>query len=89
MEIGITIFFLVAILFLIIGFIVSDDNDTTPLLCGAFGGMCFVAAIALLIDSQNNNTSSPSALDVYRGKTNLVVTYSDSVATDSVVVFKK
>lgn len=88
MEIGITIFFFASILFLIIGFIVSDD--TTPVLCGAFGGMCLVAAIALMIDSQNNNsTSSPSALDVYRGKTNLVVTYSDSVATDSVVVFKK
>ena len=30
----------------------------------------------------------PSALDVYRGKTTLEITYHDSVAVDSVVVYK-
>ena len=30
----------------------------------------------------------PSALDVYRGKTTLEITYRDSVAVDSVVVYK-
>ena len=30
----------------------------------------------------------PSALDVYRGKTTLEITYVDSVAIDSVVVYK-
>ena len=30
----------------------------------------------------------PTALDVYRGKTNLEITYRDSVAVDSVVVYK-
>lgn len=32
--------------------------------------------------------SKPNAIDVYRGKTTLQVTYQDSVAVDSVVVFK-
>lgn len=32
--------------------------------------------------------SSPSAMDVYRNKTTLEITYRDSVAVDSVVVFK-
>ena len=31
----------------------------------------------------------PTAMDVYRGNTILEVTYRDSVAIDSVVVFKK
>jgi hypothetical protein len=32
--------------------------------------------------------SEPTALDVYRGKTTLEITYRDSVAIDSVVVYK-
>ena len=32
--------------------------------------------------------SEPTALDVYRGKTTLEITYRDSVAVDSVVVYK-
>lgn len=30
----------------------------------------------------------PTAIDVYRGKTTLEITYKDSIAVDSVVVFK-
>lgn len=32
--------------------------------------------------------NEPTALDVYRGKTTLEITYRDSVAIDSVVVYK-
>lgn len=32
--------------------------------------------------------TEPTALDVYRGKTTLEITYRDSVAVDSVVVYK-
>ena len=32
--------------------------------------------------------SIPSAIDVYRGKTTLEITYRDSVAIDSTVVYK-
>ena len=32
--------------------------------------------------------STPTALDVYRGKTTLEITYRDSVAVDSIVVYK-
>jgi len=31
---------------------------------------------------------TPTAMDVYKGKTTIEVTYRDSVAVDSVVVFK-
>ena len=32
--------------------------------------------------------ATPTALDVYRGKTTLEITYRDSVAIDSTVVYK-
>jgi hypothetical protein len=32
--------------------------------------------------------NKPTALDVYRGKTTLEITYRDSVAIDSTVVYK-
>ena len=35
-----------------------------------------------------NDSNTPTALDVYRGKTTLEITYRDSVAVDSVVVYK-
>ena len=34
------------------------------------------------------NWSTPSAMDVYQGKTTLEITYKEGVAIDSVVVFK-
>lgn len=36
----------------------------------------------------NDSNNIPTALDVYRGKTTLEITYRDSVAIDSVVVYK-
>ena len=42
----------------------------------------------------NNETNKsilnnkPSAIDVYKGKTTLEITYKDSIPIDSVVVFK-
>ena len=49
----------------------------------AFGTLLLVIGAVTLPDSKN-----PTALDVYRGKTTLEITYKDSVAVDSVVVFK-
>lgn len=33
--------------------------------------------------------STPQAIDVYRGRTTLEITYRDSIPIDSVIVFKK
>lgn len=33
--------------------------------------------------------STPQAIDVYRGRTTLEITYKDSIPVDSVVVFKE
>lgn len=48
------------------------------------GLILFMLSTDYLIDD-----SIPSAMDVYRGKTTLKITYVDSVAVDSVVVFKE
>lgn len=49
----------------------------------AFGTLLFIVGVVTFPDSEN-----PTALDVYQGKTTLEITYRDSVAVDSVVVFK-
>lgn len=46
---------------------------------GAFIGVVIYCLV--IIDN-------PTALDVYRGKTTLEITYKDSVAIDSTVVYK-
>ena len=60
----------------------SEDKDGTiarmsiSCLCFCLGGICLIS----------DNT--PSAMDVYQGKTTLEITYKDNIPIDSVVVFK-
>ena len=44
---------------------------------------CFVLGYGLA-----KNTTTPTAMDVYQGKTTLEITYRDSIPVDSIVVFK-
>lgn len=57
------------------------------------GGLWTVVAgailgIAAVIVQECCEVALPTALDVYRGKTTLEITYRDSVAVDSIVVYK-
>ena len=45
-------------------------------------GLCFYSIVGFI------NWNKPTAMDVYRGRTTLEITYKDSVAIDTVVVFK-
>ena len=47
-----------------------------------------ILGIAAAIVQECCEVTPPTALDVYRGKTTLEITYRDSVAVDSVVVYK-
>ena len=47
-------------------------------------GLCVLLSYLVWLNSEN----TPTALDVYRGKTTLEITYVDSVAIDSTVVYK-
>lgn len=60
--------------------VISDD--TLQILLSSYCGMMIGLIITCYVAF-----SEPSAMDVYRGKTTLKVTYVDSIPTDSVVVF--
>ena len=74
------ILMLVAVIF--IYFIVKDDWK--PILWLVIG--CFISGT--IICSEAAKEAHPQAIDVYRGKTTLEITYRDSIAIDSVVVYK-
>ena len=52
-----------------------------------FSGV-IVGAITLGIMHTIISKNTPTALDVYRGKTTIEITYRDSIPIDSVVVYK-
>ena len=60
-----------------------DDNhvDITEFILYCFATIMVLCAFMVY-------SVSPEAIDVYRGKTTLEVTYKDSIPIDSVVVFK-
>ena len=61
-------------------------SDTDGFLIG-----CIVASIIFTIIGFavfKAKLGEPQAIDVYKGKTTLEITYKDGVAIDSVVVFK-
>ena len=49
-------------------------------------GCAVIFGIFVVIDT--SSPEEPSAIDVYRGKTTLEITYRDSIPVDTVVVFK-
>ena len=83
----ITLIIVIAGIVSIIGWIclfLNKDTITT---------ICFTISTGILIGtsaymSKWDTKDEPTALDVYRGKTTLEITYRDSVAIDSTVVYK-
>lgn len=52
-----------------------------------FGGICLlIIGLSMLFHSEE--PKEPTALDVYRNKTTLKITYQDSIPVDTVVIFK-
>ena len=56
------------------------------LILGTLAATCIY--VALTDAGCPHSTNTPTALDVYRDKTTLEITYRDSVAIDSTVVYK-
>ena len=78
------IILIIGIIFLVIAFIMAvTDNDKTAFPLGILGAWLMSGAIFMIQES-----TKPSAIDVYRNKTTLKITYKDGVPVDSVVVFK-
>ena len=84
---------IIALVFIIILFVCSivtfikneifEDTDFTQTILGIFTG-CSMIAMFLIIAY----LCKPKAIDVYRDKTTLEITYKNSVPTDTVVVWK-
>ena len=74
----------VGLLMLIIGLIcLSTDANGLAFLLGIIGAYILSGGIMMYQESYK-----PTAMDVYKGKTTLEITYKDGVPVDSVVVFK-
>ena len=83
------LFIILAITFVIgtlIEVISSDFNidDVHGAVIITIGVIAFITAVLLTIELRN-----PTAIDVYRGKTTLEVTYKNGVTIDTVVVFNR
>ena len=79
--------YLIIIVLVLIGWILTMlDKGGRGFPYGLIGGIVGVFIPALLLIY---NSNMPNAMDVYRDKTTLEVTYKDSIAIDSTVVFKE
>ena len=86
-------FFILSLIFIIIpiialsyGVCFPKDNDEWL----AYSSItCFVVGFILFICCAIDKETNPTAIDVYRGKTTLEVTYKNGVPIDTVVVFKE
>lgn len=84
MSIFVIILLIVFILSVTLGF---TYNDKVAKKCFEIQKYSLIALCAVCVCGIIS-ISSPRAIDVYRGKTALEITYRDSVPVDSTVVFK-
>ena len=78
---------LIAFIIMLIGVFLLSLNVEKGGLCAVLVGVVLGMAAVIIQDYDDKNIT-PTALDVYRGKTTLEITYRDSVAIDSTVVYK-
>ena len=86
MTIGDLIFIIIFLIAGVIGIICALVKDESATLRACFGTSCLIVSFICTIATTSG--PKPSAIDVYRGKTTLQITYQDSIAIDTVVVWK-
>lgn len=67
-------------------FEINDDIGSRDFCIGTIIVIVITCVVSLVINS--THAGEPTAMDVYRGKTTLEITYKDNVPIDSTVVFK-
>ena len=78
------IILIITILLYVLMLLVADDNAVFVWI----GSLSLTVAVLMFTGMIETKNPHPTALDVYRGKTTLEITYRDSVAIDSTVVYK-
>lgn len=86
------LFFILSLILICIGaigfiltLIYNTFSDTVAIVCVTLFYVGVVIIFCCAIDRDIN----PTAMDVYRGKATIAITYEDGVPVDSTVVFKK
>ena len=75
---------IIGLIILVIGLIcLFMDANGSAFFFGVIGAYFLSGGIII-----HNESYEPTAMDVYKGKTTLEITYKDGVPIDSVVVFK-
>ena len=69
-----------------IGVGIAIINESDKKICVIISYVGFITGLTLIIEYIN---SVPQAIDVYKGKTELRITYEGNIPVDSAVVFKK
>lgn len=82
--IGFIVLFFLALIGIIVIVCVTDISGVEMF----FISLCTGVAIVTITGMINLKNPQPTAMDVYRNKTELQITYRDTVAIDSTVVFK-
>ena len=85
-----TIILIIGMLYMVVGLLIS----LICLFLKRYDSIGWTIALTLNIAGILNviidhATEAPSALDVYKGKTVLKITYEDKVPVDTVVIYKK
>ena len=87
------VFIIILIAILIIGGIVltlfgiAKDTDAGLTVLG--GTLLVVIGVIIPVIGRELDNPQPKAIDVYRGKTTLQITYQDSIPIDTTVVWKE
>ena len=69
---------------------IANNDSCSNFIIGVFEGVVSLVLVLCVFNlCMPDSSKNPSAIDVYRGKTELEVTYRDSIAIDSTVVWKK
>lgn len=85
-----TIILIIGMLYMVVGLLI----ELICLFLKRYDSIGWIIALTLNVAGILNviiyhATEAPSALDVYKGKTVLKITYEDKVPVDTVVIYKK
>lgn len=75
----------IGFIFIVVGIALILAKDDSPRNYLAI----LLITIGIMCSHEYALEANPQAIDVYRGKTTLEITYKDSIPVDSVVVFKE
>ena len=78
------IILIITILLYVLMLLVADDDAVFVWI----GSLSLTVAVLMFTSILETKNPTPTALDVYRGRTTLEITYRDSVAIDSTVIYK-